>query len=200
MQSRHAGAGQPNRLDGLFSLAEVIPAGSLGVGKSLPDDVLKVRVHAGMRAQPAAKEKPHRSGAKATHVSGLFFRRRDRLAPQIAKPIQRHDALQHVEIATPRQGLGQQGVVAGEDDPPVLVKARELRELQGGQDFARAARAPGWSGFRSLLSHRLLVRHRDRLAPLFAQGLHGQPRVPQVDPIHGRRRPGKGPCGAVPGS
>ncbi len=60
MQSRHAGAGQPNRLDGLFSLAEVIPTGRLGNPEGLPDDVLKIRVHADMRAQPGAKEKPRR--------------------------------------------------------------------------------------------------------------------------------------------
>ncbi len=39
------------------------PASSLGIPKSLPDDILKVRVHGGMRAQAAAKEKPRRSGA-----------------------------------------------------------------------------------------------------------------------------------------
>ena len=54
-----------------------------------------------------AKEKPGRRGAKAPHVSGLFFHRRDRLAPQVGKPIERHAALQYVEIATLRQSLGQ---------------------------------------------------------------------------------------------
>ncbi len=61
-QSRHAGAGQPNRLDGLVSLAEVIPADSLGVGKRLPDDVVEFRVHADMKARPKPKEKPRRLG------------------------------------------------------------------------------------------------------------------------------------------
>ncbi len=61
-RSRHSGAGQPNRLDGLLSLAEVIPAGSLGVGKRLPDDVVEFRVHAGMKARPKPKEKPRRLG------------------------------------------------------------------------------------------------------------------------------------------
>jgi len=44
----------------------MIPAGSLGVGEGLPDDVLKVRVHVGMRARIEAKEKPRHEGrAKA---------------------------------------------------------------------------------------------------------------------------------------
>jgi hypothetical protein len=49
-------------LDGLFRLAEVIPAGSLGVGKRLPDDVVEFRVHAGMKARPKPKEKRRRLG------------------------------------------------------------------------------------------------------------------------------------------
>ncbi len=58
-------------LNGKHGLAQVIPTGCQGVPKSLPDDVLKVRVHAYMRAQPAAKEKPHpRGGAKARLVRG----------------------------------------------------------------------------------------------------------------------------------
>ncbi len=44
--------------DGLLSLPNMIPAGSLGIGEGLADDFLKVGVHGGMRAQPAAKEKP----------------------------------------------------------------------------------------------------------------------------------------------
>jgi len=44
-------------LDGLVSLAEVIPAGSPGVGKRLPDDVVEFRVQAGMKARPKPKEK-----------------------------------------------------------------------------------------------------------------------------------------------
>ena len=63
-QSRHAGAGQPNRLDGLVSLAEVIPTGSLGVGKRLPDDGVEFRVHAGMKARPKPEEKPRRARAQ----------------------------------------------------------------------------------------------------------------------------------------
>ncbi len=39
-------------------LAQVVLTGCQGIPKSLANDVLKVRVHAGMRAQPAAKEKP----------------------------------------------------------------------------------------------------------------------------------------------
>ncbi len=51
------GAVRPNRLDGLVSLAEVIPAGSPDVGKRLPDDVVEFRVQAGMKARPKPKEK-----------------------------------------------------------------------------------------------------------------------------------------------
>ncbi len=46
--------------NGKPGLDEVVPAGSLGIGKRLADDVLKVRVHAGMRARSRAKEKPRR--------------------------------------------------------------------------------------------------------------------------------------------
>ena len=46
----------------LDRVARVIPTGCLGNPKSLPDDFLKVRIHGAMRAQPAAKEKPRRSG------------------------------------------------------------------------------------------------------------------------------------------
>ncbi len=45
----------------MFGLAQVILTGCQGILKSLPDDVLKVRVHVGMRAQPAAKEKPRQT-------------------------------------------------------------------------------------------------------------------------------------------
>ncbi len=34
-------------------------------------------------------------------------------APQVAKPVQRHAALQHLKIATLRQGPGHQTIVAG---------------------------------------------------------------------------------------
>ncbi len=44
-----------------LGLAQVTPTGRLGIPKSLPDDVLKIRGHAAMRAQPAAKEKPRRA-------------------------------------------------------------------------------------------------------------------------------------------
>ena len=54
----------PHDPDGNLGLGKVVPAGSLGVGERLADDVLKVRVHAAMRAQPAAKEKPRRSGVR----------------------------------------------------------------------------------------------------------------------------------------
>jgi len=48
-------------LYGLLSLAEVIPAGSLGVGKRLSDDVVEFRVHAGIKARPKPKEKSARA-------------------------------------------------------------------------------------------------------------------------------------------
>ncbi len=49
--------------NGKLGLAQVILTGCQGIPKSLPDDVLKVRVHGGMRARSDAKEKPRRSGA-----------------------------------------------------------------------------------------------------------------------------------------
>ncbi len=55
-------AGQPEQQ--ARGLAQVILPGCLGIFKGLPDDVLKVRVHAGMRAQVVTKEKPRRSGAE----------------------------------------------------------------------------------------------------------------------------------------
>ncbi len=45
-------------LNGNHGLAHVVPTGRLGNPESLPDDVLKVRVHVGMRARSGAKEKP----------------------------------------------------------------------------------------------------------------------------------------------
>ncbi len=61
--SERVGGGQDwpcplDSLNGKHGLAHVVPTGRLGNRKSLPDDVLKVRVHAHMSAQPAAKEKP----------------------------------------------------------------------------------------------------------------------------------------------
>ncbi len=55
----------------LDRLAHVVPTGRLGNPKGLPDDVLKVRVHTDMRAQPAAKEKPRRSGSDSAQPSRL---------------------------------------------------------------------------------------------------------------------------------
>ncbi len=46
-----------------------------GIPKSLPDDVLKVRVHVGMRAQPNAKEKARRSGAPVPLLALCFLAR-----------------------------------------------------------------------------------------------------------------------------
>ncbi len=61
--SQRVGGGHvwPRLLDSLYGnhgLAHVVPTGRLGNPKSLPNDILKVRDHAGMSAQPAAKEKP----------------------------------------------------------------------------------------------------------------------------------------------
>ncbi len=47
-------------LNGKLGLARVVPTDCQGILKSLPDDVLKVRVHGGMRARSGAKEKPRR--------------------------------------------------------------------------------------------------------------------------------------------
>ena len=47
---RHVRSNLQNGPDGFLGLAQVILAGRLGVGKGLADDVLKVRVHGGMRA------------------------------------------------------------------------------------------------------------------------------------------------------
>ncbi len=45
-------------LNSKHGLAHVVFTVCQGFSKSLSDDVLKVRVHVGMGAQPAAKEKP----------------------------------------------------------------------------------------------------------------------------------------------
>ncbi len=58
----------------MLGLAQVIPTDCQGIPKSLADHALKVRVHVGMRAQPAAKEKPRRSGAIVkSETGGLTF-------------------------------------------------------------------------------------------------------------------------------
>ena len=49
--------------NGKLGLAQVVLAGRLSIGEGLADDVLKVRVHGGMRARSGVKEKPRRSGA-----------------------------------------------------------------------------------------------------------------------------------------
>ncbi len=50
------------------ALAQVILAGGLGVGEGLADDVLKVRVHVGMRARSGTKEKPRLGGPSSRDV------------------------------------------------------------------------------------------------------------------------------------
>ncbi len=54
----------------MFDLAQMIPIDCQGIPKSLPDDVLKVRVHMVMRARSGAKEKPRRSGAIVKSENG----------------------------------------------------------------------------------------------------------------------------------
>ncbi len=61
VRSRHVWPCLLDSPDGELGLAQVIPTGRLGIPKSLPYDILKVRVHMGMRAQRAAKEKPRAS-------------------------------------------------------------------------------------------------------------------------------------------
>jgi len=50
---------------------EAIPAGSLGVGKRLPDDVAEFRVHVGMKARPKPKEKPPPARAQPREAEHL---------------------------------------------------------------------------------------------------------------------------------
>ncbi len=53
-----SGRDSPN---GKLGLAQVILTSCQSIPKSLPDDVLKVQVHVGMRARSGAKEKPRRA-------------------------------------------------------------------------------------------------------------------------------------------
>ncbi len=47
-----------------LGMAQMILAGCSVIFKGLPDDVLKIQVHADMKAESAAKEKPrHEDGA-----------------------------------------------------------------------------------------------------------------------------------------
>ncbi len=67
-RQQRAGGGHvwPCPLDspnGKLGLGEVVPAGSQGIPKNLPDNVLKVRVHVVMRAQFRPKGKPRRGEA-----------------------------------------------------------------------------------------------------------------------------------------
>ena len=55
----------------MLGLAQIVPTDCQGIPKSLPDDVLKVRVHAGMKEQAAAKEKPR---AVDNHYRGVRMR------------------------------------------------------------------------------------------------------------------------------
>jgi hypothetical protein len=51
-------------LNGKHGLAHVVPTGRLGNSESLPDDVLKVRIHAGYESAGGGKRKaPQRDGA-----------------------------------------------------------------------------------------------------------------------------------------
>ena len=63
--SQRIGVGHvwPRQMDSLYGklgLANAVIAGCLGILESLPDYVIKVRVHEGMRLQLATKEKPQR--------------------------------------------------------------------------------------------------------------------------------------------
>ncbi len=66
-----------NSLNGKFDLTHLIFTGCLGIPKSLPDDVLKVQIHAAMRAQPAAKEKPRHEGGAQVRLGHGASRRPD---------------------------------------------------------------------------------------------------------------------------
>ena len=66
-------------LDGKPRLAQVILTGCQGIPKSLPDDVLKVRVHVGMRARAGAEGKPRRGdGARSKPIEGRQLYRQKR--------------------------------------------------------------------------------------------------------------------------
>ncbi len=71
--SQRVGGGHvwPHLLDspnGKLGLAQVILTGRLGVFKSLPDDILKVRVHGGMRAHLAAGRQPFRNEFRPRYI------------------------------------------------------------------------------------------------------------------------------------
>jgi hypothetical protein len=70
----------------------------------------------------------------------------------------------------------------------VLVKARELLDLQGGQDFAHCSRI-AYSSVASAIAARWSLR----------RVLSASRVLPQVDLGHGLSRLGKGPGGAVIG-
>ena len=64
--SQHIGVGpvwpcQLDSLNGNHCLANMVNTGCMGIPKILPDEVLKVRVHVGMRARSGAKEKPRQT-------------------------------------------------------------------------------------------------------------------------------------------
>ncbi len=77
-----SGRDSPN---GKLGLAQVILTGCQGIPKSLPDDVLKVRVHGGMRALSAAKEKPRRFSYSATSAMASRWSRRSVLTASRAR-------------------------------------------------------------------------------------------------------------------
>ena len=55
---------------GKLGLARVVPTDCQGIPKGLADHALKVRVHADMRAQPAAKGKPRAKWCLGAHERG----------------------------------------------------------------------------------------------------------------------------------
>ncbi len=71
--SQRIGGGHvwPSPLDspnGKLGLAQIVLAGCLSIGEGLPDDVLKVRVHGGMRARLAAGRQPFRNKFRPRYI------------------------------------------------------------------------------------------------------------------------------------
>jgi hypothetical protein len=84
--SQRIGVGHvwPRQMDSLYGklgLANAVIAGCLGILESLPDCVIKVRVHEGMRAQPAAKEKPRPKPELVKNRVAAFHHRADQETP-----------------------------------------------------------------------------------------------------------------------
>ena len=72
---------------GFLGLSEVVPPGGAGIGQGLMDDVLKVGVHAGIRAQEKGKGKTRRNGVSFPALRKFSSRARDRLGVRIVRDI-----------------------------------------------------------------------------------------------------------------